>query len=106
PLLEEDSENRLSPRKVGDRRGANWNLFSKNSRIITSSSVIWPLPILLSVTRPLHWLAQKATATNPLEKDVLDGSGALEILARVSAQAGEPDRAIPAIQKRPLVARP
>ena len=44
-------------------------------------------------------LAQKATAANPLEKDVLDGSGALEILARVSAQAGEPDRAITAIQK-------
>src|SRR4029434_4360056 len=59
PLLEEDSENRLSPMKVGDRRGANWNLFSKNSRIITSSSVIWPLPILLSVTRPLHWLSPK-----------------------------------------------
>jgi hypothetical protein len=34
-----------------------------------------------------------------LEKDALDGSGALEILARVSAQAGEPDRAITAIQK-------
>jgi TolB-like protein/class 3 adenylate cyclase/Tfp pilus assembly protein PilF len=44
-------------------------------------------------------LAQKATAANPLEKDVLDGSGALEILARVSAQAGDPDRAITAIQK-------
>jgi serine/threonine-protein kinase len=44
-------------------------------------------------------LAQKATATSPLEKDALDGSGALEILARVSAQAGEPDRAITAIQK-------
>jgi hypothetical protein len=34
-----------------------------------------------------------------LEKDALDGPGALEILARVSAQAGEPDRAITAIQK-------
>ncbi len=44
-------------------------------------------------------LAQKATATSPLEKDALDGSGALEFLARVSAQAGEPDRAITAIQK-------
>ena len=44
-------------------------------------------------------LAQKAMATSPLEKDALDGSGALEILARVSAQAGEPDRAITAIQK-------
>ena len=44
-------------------------------------------------------LAQKATAAIPLEKDALDGSGALEFLARVSAQAGEPDRAITAIQK-------
>ena len=44
-------------------------------------------------------LAQKATATSPLEKDALDGSAALEFLARVSAQAGEPDRAITTIQK-------
>jgi TolB-like protein/Tfp pilus assembly protein PilF len=44
-------------------------------------------------------LAQKATATSPLEKDALDGSAALEFLARVVAQAGEPDRAITAIQK-------
>src|SRR5438874_2129325 len=44
-------------------------------------------------------LAQKATATSPLEKDALDGSGALDFLARVLAQAGEPDRAITAIQK-------
>ena len=44
-------------------------------------------------------LAQKATATSPLEKDAIDGSGALEFLARVLAQAGEPDRAITVIQK-------
>jgi tetratricopeptide (TPR) repeat protein len=44
-------------------------------------------------------LAQKATATTPLEKDALDGSGALDFLARVLAQAREPDRAIMAIQK-------
>ena len=44
-------------------------------------------------------LAQKATAASPLEKDALDGSSALEFLARVVAQAGEPDRAITAIQK-------
>ena len=43
-------------------------------------------------------LAQKATATSPIEKDALDGSSALEILARVSAQAGEPDRAITAFK--------
>ena len=34
-----------------------------------------------------------------LEKDALDGSGALEFLVRVVAQAGEPDRAITATQK-------
>ena len=44
-------------------------------------------------------LAERATATSPLEKDAIDGSGALEFLARVSAQAGEPDRGITAIQK-------
>jgi TolB-like protein/tetratricopeptide (TPR) repeat protein/class 3 adenylate cyclase len=44
-------------------------------------------------------LAQRGVATSPLEKDALDGSSALEFLARVSAQAGEPDRAITAIQK-------
>ena len=44
-------------------------------------------------------LAQRATATRPLEKDALDGPTALEFLARVSAQAGEPDGAITAIQK-------
>ena len=44
-------------------------------------------------------LAQRATATSPLEKDALDGSAALEFLARVVAQVGEPDRAITAIQK-------
>ena len=44
-------------------------------------------------------LAQKATATSPLEKDALDGSAALEFLVRVVAQAGEPDRAITATQK-------
>ena len=44
-------------------------------------------------------LAERATATSPLEKDALNGSAALEFLARVLAQAGEPDRAITVIQK-------
>src|SRR6266480_961105 len=44
-------------------------------------------------------LAERATATSPLEKDAIDGTGALGFLARVSAQAGEPDRGITAIQK-------
>jgi len=44
-------------------------------------------------------LPKKPRPANPLEKDALDGSAALEYLARVVAQAGEPDRAITAIQK-------
>src|SRR5262249_14914538 len=44
-------------------------------------------------------LAQTAAAMTPLEQDAINGSGALDFLARVLAQAGEPDRAITAIQK-------
>ena len=44
-------------------------------------------------------LAQKAMATSPIEKDALDGSGALELLARVSAQAGDPTALSRLIQK-------
>ena len=35
----------------------------------------------------------------PIEKDAVDGPGAIEFLARVAAQMGEPDRAIAALQK-------
>jgi serine/threonine-protein kinase len=38
-------------------------------------------------------------AANPVEKDALTGASPLEVFARVAAQAGEPDRAIPALQK-------
>jgi len=38
-------------------------------------------------------------ATVPIEKDALFGPAALEALARVAAQTGEPDRSIAAIQK-------
>ena len=44
-------------------------------------------------------MAERAIATNPIEKDVVDGPASIEILARVAAQAGEPDRAIAALQK-------
>jgi tetratricopeptide (TPR) repeat protein len=44
-------------------------------------------------------LAEKGIAAVPIEKDALDGPGAFDILARVSAQMGEPDRAIAALQK-------
>jgi serine/threonine-protein kinase len=44
-------------------------------------------------------LAERAIAAVPIEKDVLAGPISIEILARVAAQMGEPDRAIAALQK-------
>jgi tetratricopeptide (TPR) repeat protein len=44
-------------------------------------------------------LSERAMAVNPIEKDRLTGPWSLEILARVAAQMGEPDRAIAALQK-------
>jgi TolB-like protein/Tfp pilus assembly protein PilF len=44
-------------------------------------------------------LAESAQRIIPLEKDALHGPIPLEILARVAAGTGEPDRAIPALQK-------
>jgi TolB-like protein/Tfp pilus assembly protein PilF len=44
-------------------------------------------------------LIERAMAANPIEKDALSGPGPIEILARVAAQTGEPDRAIAALQK-------
>ena len=44
-------------------------------------------------------LAEQAMAVNPIEKDAMDGPSPIEILARVAAQMGEPDRAIAALQK-------
>jgi len=42
---------------------------------------------------------EKAIAVNPIEKRPLDGPGSIEILARVSAKMGEPERAVGALQK-------
>jgi tetratricopeptide (TPR) repeat protein len=44
-------------------------------------------------------LIEQAIATAPIEKDAVLGPVAIEILARVAARTGEPDRAIAAIQK-------
>ncbi len=44
-------------------------------------------------------LAERAMVVNPTEKDAFDGPASLEILARVAAQTGEPDRAMAALQK-------
>jgi hypothetical protein len=44
-------------------------------------------------------LSERAMAANPIEKDAVFGPAPIEILARVAAQLGEPDRAIAALQK-------
>jgi len=44
-------------------------------------------------------LSEKAMATVPIEKDAVAGTRPIEILARVAARMGEPDRAIAAIEK-------
>jgi tetratricopeptide (TPR) repeat protein len=44
-------------------------------------------------------LAERAMAVNPIEKDALTGPVPIEILARVAACNGEPDRSITALQK-------
>jgi TolB-like protein/class 3 adenylate cyclase/Tfp pilus assembly protein PilF len=44
-------------------------------------------------------LAERAMAANPIEKDAVSGPAPIEILARVAAYMGEPDRAIAALQK-------
>jgi tetratricopeptide (TPR) repeat protein len=44
-------------------------------------------------------LSERAMAASPIEKDALLGPESIEILARVAAQVGEPDRAIAALQK-------
>jgi len=44
-------------------------------------------------------LVELAMATNPIEKDAFLGPCSIEILARVAAGTGEPDRAIAALEK-------
>ena len=43
-------------------------------------------------------LSEQAIAVIPLERDAVSGPAPIEILARVTAQIGEPDRAIAALQ--------
>jgi serine/threonine protein kinase/Tfp pilus assembly protein PilF len=44
-------------------------------------------------------LSERAIAANPIERDAPVGPRSFEVLARVAAQMGEPDRAIAALQK-------
>ena len=77
------------PRKVGDRRAANWNLSSKNSRTITT--LIGDLALTnmgLGEKTAALALAEQAIAMIPIEKDAIAGPIPIEILARVAAQHG------------------
>jgi len=44
-------------------------------------------------------LSERAMAANPIEKDAIRGALPIEVLARVAANVGEPDRALAALQK-------
>ena len=44
-------------------------------------------------------MSERAIAVNPIEKDAIVGPIPIEILARVAAQTGEPDRAVAALEK-------
>jgi len=44
-------------------------------------------------------LSERGIAALPIEKDAASGASPIEILARVAAQMGEPDRAIAALQQ-------
>src|SRR5262249_8694448 len=44
-------------------------------------------------------LLERGMVLNPIEKDAIDGPDPIEILARVAARLGEPDRAIAALEK-------
>jgi TolB-like protein/Tfp pilus assembly protein PilF len=74
-FLKEQPENRLL---IGDLALANMGLGDKTAALA---------------------LSERAMAAAPIEKDALDGPAATEILARVAAGIGEPDRAIVALQK-------
>ena len=44
-------------------------------------------------------LVERAIASRPMEQDAANGPQSIDILARVAARLGEPDRAIDALQK-------
>src|SRR5213080_829739 len=65
-------------------------------------SLIWDLALTnmgLGDKAAALALSERAMAANPIEKDAGDGPIPIEILARVAARMGEPDRAIAALQK-------
>jgi tetratricopeptide (TPR) repeat protein len=75
PFLKEQPEN---DRLIGDLALTNMGLGEKTAALA---------------------LAEQAMAVVPIEKDMINGPSEIEILARVAARLGEPDRAIAALQK-------
>jgi tetratricopeptide (TPR) repeat protein len=75
PFLKEQPENYLL---IGDLALTNMGLGDKTAALA---------------------LSERAMAANPIQKDAFDGPRSIEILARVAARMGEPDRAIAALQK-------
>ena len=87
------------PRKVGDRRSELEPFLKEQPE---NDSLIGDLALTnvgLGDKAAALALAEQAMAVNPIEKDATTGPGPIEILARVAAQTGEPDRAIAALQK-------
>jgi hypothetical protein len=74
-LLKDQAEN---PQLIGDLALTNMGLGDKTAALA---------------------LSERGLAMVPIEKDASFGPRSIEILARVAAQAGEPDRAITALQK-------
>jgi TolB-like protein/Tfp pilus assembly protein PilF len=75
PFLKEQPENRTL---IGDLALTNMGLGDKPAAFV---------------------FVEKGIAVVPIENDALDGPSPIEILARVSAKMGEPDRAVAALQK-------
>jgi hypothetical protein len=75
PFLKEQPENRVL---IGDLALTNMGLRDKAAAFA---------------------FVEKGIAVTPIEKDALDGPAPIEILARVAARMGDPDRAIAALQK-------
>jgi tetratricopeptide (TPR) repeat protein len=75
PFLQEQSENYVL---IGDLALINMGLGDKAAALA---------------------LSERAMTVLPIEKDAVEGPSPIEILARVYAQMGEPDRAIAALQK-------
>ena len=88
------------PRKSGERPAANWKPCLKNNRRI--GLLLDDLTLItmgLGDKAAAFTLAERAIAVYPIEKDAANGPQSIEILARIAARLGEPDRAIAALEK-------